>query len=165
MTLDEFLMTIAKSSADDWRVTDVPTFMYRIVPVRGPGSAKQDFEIQEHNVMMTYTKDITIGMAFGMVIDRNYSESWLDGLANQRAEAIVCDFLYSGALVFRERFVAVDGWRCIMPQPVNSDGPPHRVPHGRLLIAKLVHTLVGPGTSFDSYLKRLAIEPSKDPWP
>ena len=115
--------------------------------------------------MLTYTKDIRFGMAWGLVMDKNYREDWLAKLPNKRAEAVVLDFLFGGALVFRDTLVAVDGWRCILPQPINSDGPPFNVPERRFKVAKLIHQIVGPETSFDSYFRRVGMAPVKTSWP
>jgi hypothetical protein len=67
--------------------------------------------------------------------------------------------------VFRDVLVAVDGWRCILPQPVNTEGPPYKVPELRYRLAKLVHELCGPETNFESYFKRVGMQPVKAPWP
>lgn len=163
MNIDEYLSVVEKSRPEDWRVAQVPTFMYRVVPVRGGGGA--DFEIQEHNATMNYSPDIRFSLAWGLVSDRNYTADWIDKLPNKKAEAVVLDFLYNGALVLRDTLVAVDGWRCILPQPINSEGPQFDVPIRKYRISKLVHRLVGPETNFDSYFKRVGLRPSKDPWP
>jgi hypothetical protein len=165
MTLEEYLTVIAASVPRDWRATQVPTFMHRIVPVRNPGSSGADFEIQEHNVLLSFTKDIRFSMAFGLVVDKNYNEDWIDRLPNKKAEGVLVDFLFSGALVFRDMLVAVDGWRCILPQPLGSEGPPYKVPERRFRIAKLVHQLCGPETNFEAYFKRVGMAPVTTPWP
>ena len=70
MTLEEYLNVIAGSKPEDWRTSNVPTFMHRIVPARSGGS---DFELQEHNVMLNYAADIRFAMAWGLVADKNYT--------------------------------------------------------------------------------------------
>lgn len=165
MTLEEYLTVVALSQPEDWRTTNVPTFMHRIVPVRSSGGGNADFEIQEHNLMITYTKDIRFGMAWGLIADKNYNEDWLARLPNRSAEGVILDFLYNGALVFRDMMVAVDNRRCILPQPVNADGPPFKVPERRARLARLAHQLVGPDTSFESYFKRVGMQPVKMAWP
>ena len=97
--------------------------------------------------------------------DKNFNEEWVQKLPNKRAQAVIIDFLYNGALVFRDTLVAVDGWRCILPQPINESGPPYKVPDRRARIAKLVHQLVGPETNFDAYFKRVGMQPVEHPWP
>lgn len=162
MTLEEYLSVIADSKAADWRTSNVPTFMHRIVPSRTPGS---DFELQEHNVLMNYMPDIRFSMAWGLVADRNYAEPWLEKLPNKRGDAVILDFLFNGALVYRDILIAVDNWRCILPQPMNTESPPYRVQERRMQIARLVHALVGPDSSFGAYFKRLGMVPAKVPWP
>ena len=71
MTLEDYLKVIAGSAPADWRSTLLPTFMYRVVPIRG-GSGP-DFELQEHTTMLTFTKDVRFGMAWGLVADKNYN--------------------------------------------------------------------------------------------
>lgn len=165
MTLEDLLTVIAASKPSDWRATLLPTFMYRVVPVRGAGGGAADFELQEHSTTLTFTHDVRFGMAWGLVSDKNYNEDWVQKLPNRRAQGVLLDFLYNGALVFRDQLVAVDGWRCILPQPINEDGPPYNVPERRARIAKLVHQLVGPETNFDAYFKRVGMQPVKRPWP
>ncbi len=164
MTLEDYLTVVASSKASDWRATLLPTFMFRVVPARS-GSGQGDFELQEHTTTLTFTRDVRFGMAWGLVGDRNYSEDCIQKLPNKRAQGVLLDFLYSGAVVYRDMLVAVDGWRCILPQPVNEAGPPFRVPKRRLMIARLVHQLVGPETNFDAYFKRVGMEELDQPWP
>lgn len=162
MTLEEYLSTIIGSKPDQWRASNVPTFMHRIVPSRTPGS---DFELQEHNMLLNFTEDVRFSMAWGLVANRNYKEPWLEKLANKRGDAVILDFLFNGALVYREKLIAVDNWRCILPQPLNADRAPYKVPQRRMQIARLVHGLVGPETSFNTYFKRVGMVPEEIPWP
>lgn len=165
MTLEDFLTVVAASKPADWRATLLPTFMFRVVPIRASGGGTTDFELQEHSTMMTFIKDVRFGLAWGLVMDKNFNEEWIQKLPNKRAQSVILDFSYNGALVFRDTLVAVDGWRCILPQPVNEAGPPYRVPDRRVKIAKLVHQLVGPETNFDAYFKRVGMQPVDQPWP
>jgi len=165
MTLEDYLTVVAASKPADWRVTLLPTFMYRVVPVRTSGGGTADFELQEHSTMMTFVKDVRFGMAWGLVQDKNYNEEWIHKLPNKRAQSVILDFLYNGSIVFRDTLVAVDGWRCILPQPIDETGPPFRVPERRARIAKLTHTLVGPDTNFEAYFKRCGMQLLDKPWP
>ena len=165
MTLEDFLTVIAASKPTDWHATLLPTFMYRVVPIRASGGGTADFEMQEHTTTLTFLRDVRFGMAWGLIGDKNYNEDWVQKLPNKRAQSVILDFLYNGALVFRDQLVAVDGWRCILPQPINETGPPYNVPERRARIAKLVHQLVGPDTNFDAYFKRVGMQPVNRPWP
>lgn len=162
MTLEEYLSIVLASRPEDWHASTVPTFMHRIVPSRTPGS---DFELEEHNVLLNFAPDIRISMAWGLVTNRNYAEPWLTKLPNKRGDAVVLDFLFNGALVYRDVLIAVDNWRCILPQPMNTETPPFRVQEKRVVIARLVHSLVGPDTSFGAYFKRVGMVSSKTNWP
>ena len=128
-------------------------------------SPRPGVELQEHTSTLTFLRDVSFGMAWGLIADKNYSEDWIQKLPNKRAQAVILDFLYNGALVFRDQLIAVDGWRCILPQPINETGPPYNVPERRARIAKLVHQLVGPETNFDAYFKRVGMQPVNRPWP
>ena len=165
MTLEDYLTVIASSKAADWRVSLLPTFMYRIVPVRASGGGTTDFELQEHTTQMTFTKDVRFGLAWGLVADKNYNEEWVQKLPNKRAQGVILDFHYNGALVFRDTLVAVDGWRCILPQPLGDSGPPYPVPKRRAQLGKLAHQLVGPDTNLDAYFKRVGMQLIDKPWP
>lgn len=165
MKLDEYLDLVAESAPSEWRSTVAPTFMFRVVPVRSSGGGTADFELQEHNTSLTYAKDIRIGMAWGLVSDKRYMSDWLERLPNKAAQAVILDFMFGGSVVFRDTLIAVDNWRCILPEPLNIDEAPYKVPMRRLKIAKLMHQLVGPDTSFESYMKRIGIAPIDRPWP
>jgi hypothetical protein len=165
MTLEDFMTVIAGSKPGDWRTTLLPTFMYRVVPVRATGGGTADFELQEHSTMMTLAKDVRFGMAWGLIADKNYNEDWIQKLPNKRAQGVILDFMFNGAMVYRDMLVAVDGWRCILPQPVNETGPPFKVPERRARIAKLAHQLVGPDTNFEAYFKRCGMQIDPQSWP
>lgn len=164
MTLDEYLTVVSASRPSDWSRANAPTFLYRVVPVRTQGGGA-DLALQEHTVTMTYRHDIRVGMAWGLVADRNFTARWLDKLQSQKAEGVILDFLFAGAPVFRDTLIAVDNWRCILPQPLNDDVAPYKVPERRAMIARLVHELVGPETSFGSYFNRVGMVLNKTAWP
>ncbi|MBL8690943.1 MAG: hypothetical protein JNL04_17700 [Rhodospirillaceae bacterium] len=165
MRLDEYVVLVAGSQPADWRVHKSPTFHYRVVPVRGGPNRIVDFELHEHNVVLTFSKDVGINMCFGLVQDRNYSSAWSQRFPDKRAQSSFLDFFYNGALVFRETLVWVDGWRCVLPEPTQSQGPPFPIPARKYQITKLVHGMVGPGTNFDDYFRRAGMAPSQEAWP
>jgi hypothetical protein len=165
MRLDELINVAAASAPADWRVSRSPTFLYRIVPVRGQQNRAMDLELLEHNVMMTFTKDVSIAMAFGLVIDRNYSGSWAAKFPDKRSASVYLDFLYGGAIVYRDTMVWVDGFRCVLPEPDVTAQPPFQIPEARYKIARLVHQLAGPNTAYEDYARRAALQPTKTDWP
>ena len=64
-----------------------------------------------------------------------------------------------GALLFHDsRFF-------VLPEPTQTAGPPFQIPERKYRITRLLHGLVGPGTSFDDYFRRAGMLPSQDPWP
>jgi len=123
---------VSASKPTDWRASVVPTFMYRVVPVRATGGGTADFELQEHSTLLSFTQDVRFGLAWGLVAEKNYSEDWIDKLPNKRAQGVILDFLYNGTLVFRDTLVAVDGWRCILPQPINETARTGRINRQRI---------------------------------
>jgi hypothetical protein len=165
MRLEEYVNLVAASAPQDWRVHKSPTFHYRIVPVRGGPNRIVDFELQEHNVVMTYAKDVGVNMCFGLVQDRNYASPWSVKFPDKRSQSAFLDFFFNGALVFRETMIWVDGWRCVLPEPSQSAGPPFPIPERKYRVSRLLHALVGPGTNFDDYFRRAGMVPGKDPWP
>ena len=166
MTLDELVMTIAKSEVADWSIHRSPTFQYRLIPVRGEKNRLLDFDLREHTIMMSYRKDVRIAMAFGLVDDPNFNEDWVHQFPNKRAQTVFVDFLFSGGLVCRDSLVAVDGWRCALPRPApDQQAPPFQVPEIRFRIARLIHQLSGPNTRFEAYFQRAGMKPVKAKWP
>ena len=142
------------STPADWRATEIPTFMQRELCRSGrPAAVRLISKFRNTTPCSVSPRTSASGWPGGLVMDKNYREDWLAKLPNKRAEAVVLDFLFGGAFVFRDTLVAVDGWRCILPQPINSDGPPFNVPERRFKVAKLIHQIVGPETSFDSYFR------------
>ena len=165
MRLDEYVNLVATSAPADWRVHKSPTFHYRVVPVRGGPNRIVDFELHEHNVIMTFAKDVGVNMCFGLVSDRNYTSAWSGRFPDKRAQSTFLDFFFNGAMVFRETMVWVDGWRCVLPEPTTTAGPPFQIPEKKYRVCKLLHGLVGPGTNFDDYFRRAGMLPSADAWP
>ncbi len=165
MRLDEYVTLVATSAPADWCVHKSPTFHYRVVPVRGGPNRIVDFELQEHNVIMTFAKDVGVNMCFGLVSDRNYASPWSGRFPDKRAQSTFLDFFFNGAMVFRETMVWVDGWRCVLPEPTQSAAPPYPIPERKYRVAKLLHSLVGPGTNFDDYFRRAGMTPTAEAWP
>ena len=166
MKLEDYLKVIGTSTQKDWLVTQVPTFLYRLVPVRVGENRSLDFQLQEHTFMLSYKKDLAISMAWGLVDDKGYSDAWSQRFPDKRATSICLDFLYYGSLIFRDVLVAVDGFRCILPQPpADQESPPYTIPGQQFMIARLVHRLVGPKTNFEDYFKRAGMKPVQEPWP
>ncbi len=165
MRLDEYVTLVATSAPGDWRVHKSPTFHYRVVPVRSGPNRIVDFELQEHNVIMTFAKDVGINMCFGLVSDRNYASPWSGRFPDKRAQSTFLDFFLNGAMVFRETMVWVDGWRCVLPEPTQTAAAPYPIPERKYRITKLLHSLVGPGTNFDDYFRRAGMTPTAESWP
>lgn len=166
MQLDDFLRIIGTSTPKDWLVMQSPTFLYRLIPVRVGDTRSLDFELKEHTFMLTYRRNLSIAMAWGLVEDRNYSEVWTLRFPDRRAQSVYLDFLYNGMVVFRDTLIAVDGWRCILPQPAPEQSEaPYAIPGAQFMIARLIHKLVGPQTNFEDYFKRAGMKPVQEPWP
>lgn len=167
MKLNELMALIAQSAPTDWVVNASPTFLFRLVPIRGGQDNRTlDLELQEHTVVMTFKPEVSISMAYGMVQDKEFKDDWAMRFPNKRAHTTFLDILYHGALVFRDQMVAVDGLRCILPlPPPNQVQPPFDIPERRLRVAKLVHALAGPDISFDQYFQRVGMRSANHPWP
>ncbi|MBU0723535.1 MAG: hypothetical protein KJ904_11760 [Alphaproteobacteria bacterium] len=166
MKLDDYLSVIAQSAPKDWSVSKVPTFMFRLVPIRGADNRTLDFELQEHNALMVFKRDIRFSLAFGLVQNPNFNDDWATNFPNKRAQAVILDFMFAGALVFRDTLIAVDGWKCLLPAPApDMLEAPFPIPEKQYLIAKLVHMLAGPNTNFEAYFQRAGMRATKMPWP
>ena len=166
MKLDDYLSVVAQSAPNDWTVSKVPTFMYRLVPVRSPDNRALDFELQEHTALIIFRRDIRFSMAFGLVQNANFNDDWATNFPNKRAQSVLLDFLFGGAMVYRDTLTAVDGWKCLLPQPsVEQIEAPFQIPEKQHAIAKLVHALVGPNTNFETYFQRCGMRVAKIGWP
>ncbi|EKE77683.1 hypothetical protein [Oceanibaculum indicum] len=166
MKLNDYLTVVAQSAPNDWTVSKVPTFMYRLVPTRGADNRTLDFELQEHTALIIFRRDIRFSMAFGLVQNANFNDDWATNFPNKRAQSVLLDFLFGGAMVFRDTLIAVDGWKCLLPQPsAEQIESPFQIPEKQHAIAKLVHGLVGPNTNFETYFQRCGMRVAKTDWP
>lgn len=132
MTLEEILNICAGSSVDDWEAITCwgarsgPSYLDQFIP--GEFDGEYQLRHVEHSIRACYRPEASIGVAWGLSPQagfpdeaERYKAPWSEAFADPYVTNHLIDTLYNGALVFRERYVSVDGGRCMLPGP-NAEG-------------------------------------------
>jgi hypothetical protein len=118
MTLDELLQRISDSDGTDWYVMACwgvrsgPS--YRDQLTAGQDANGRYIDVQSHTNVAAYKPDIAITMAWGLDAGP-YQEKWSEAFPDPETTRHYLDIFYSGALVFREAYISVDGGRAYLP--------------------------------------------------
>ncbi|MBY5374213.1 hypothetical protein [Rhizobium leguminosarum] len=161
MTLDELLKTIADSEAEDWSYITRPIFAQDINQVSGGGRDTPWIEVQEHDQLLVYRKDLRISIAVGLPHRDKFYEDWARGFPDPDASSDWVDFRYNGMPVYRDIRVLVDGARASLPVPAPSTD---KVPRLQYTIWRLIDEVVGAGR-FDEYFNGAGLTISDHNWP
>jgi len=201
MGLEELRQIISASNCRDWNVIDcygLPSYLSwssegkRAVLMDENDTdaiAAQHYLPDEHWARAAYRPDLSIGLAWGIIVNDNFAADWVKALADEplvlvpENPAILVDVFCNGMLVDRDALVLVDDWRGYLPIPrLNNDqmrlgyvpgGYPMVVSRWRHDLAKLVDELsmtnhVGVASAFgsnaesrfDSYFRRAGLSVS-----
>lgn len=118
MRLDKLQDTVKNSTRDDWVEMSCwdtrPSYKYFFdVVMAGKNSGITD--VRTHNTVSCFKPNIMITMAFGLTIEGNDSIGKF--YPNKEVTTQILDFFYAGALVWRDEYMWLDGFRVLMPQP------------------------------------------------
>ncbi|MBM3546341.1 MAG: hypothetical protein FJX54_05285 [Alphaproteobacteria bacterium] len=165
MRLDQYLALIGDSKVEDWRLITRPTFRHHFHRGTDEKGEEVSVEVDEHRVAMSFSQNIRITLAYGLVSDSHYriDPKHKFGLLNARSEFVDC--FYDNILVHRETVVRVARQRCVLPEPADWTESPIRVPRRKARFARLIHVLAGPLTDFDEYFKEAGMVEVEAPWP
>ncbi len=117
-------------------------------------------EHEEHRLRAVYRPDVSLGVAWGLPLDRLRRTFDDDRFADPTYFLVHVDALWNGMLIDRDVVAVVDGGRAVLPvgRPVTADGDQDRreivgqtVRAADVALARLVDALSG-NREFDRYL-------------
>jgi len=165
MNLREFMASIADTSVDDWVMISRPTYRHRFTPEFDDEGNVTRLDADQHMVSFVNRLDIAVTMSYGLVQKGNYIiEADLD-IARENARSLILDCCSHGRLVHREIMLKADRQRCILPMPEDWSDKGRKIPSVKVKLARLIHTLAGPPTDFDTYFQNAGFEEVDAPWP
>jgi hypothetical protein len=153
---DTYIELIARSAPADWNVETGPVFL-QAISAEGP--------VSSHTSIMAYRRDLSITMAYGMVLRAEVQAEWTRVFPDPRSSMRYLDFFYNSALVFREALIAVDGGQCVLPIPNPGPTSPYEVPRRKRDVARLVHQITNPMRDFDDYFTHANLRAIDEYWP
>jgi hypothetical protein len=166
MNLSELMKKIVESEETDWHKINCwgagsgPSYKHRIDVSTGSGD-RWDLEVQSHGEVAVFKPDVSITMAWGFPSNDDYQEEWTHSFTDEKAKSDLVDVFYNNALVFRSRYVCVDGARSFLPLP-NHD---LSVPRSYVRFIELINSLRGGNSEFMQYFKMSNFTITQDPWP
>ena len=136
----------------------------------GTGDFK-NIEINSHDYIASYKKNLSICLAWGLTINDDFQEKWVEIFPDKSASSHYIDIFYNGMVVFRIPYVTVDGGRCYLPLPERDFDENKKeivklkTPKNEYNFIKLVNSFLRDYTRYDDYLKRAKIEICNEVWP
>lgn len=118
MTLHNLLQTIITSSGNDWHSIDSngPLFKHRII-MNGDIP-----ETDQHSESASYKPDVQITMSWNLLDNDEFRTPYANCNPNPEAKGMWLDIFFNDALVFRTKYISVDGGRCNIPIPTPNNG-------------------------------------------
>lgn len=165
MNVKDYMDCIAQSTATDWIIIFHPTFLHRFTPISVGEDVVTRYDSDQHLAKFTYRPDISLTMAYGMVETGSYILPDTNPFAQENARTAYVDCFHDRQLVHRETVIKVDRQRCILPMPSSWAPGEQTVPEAKYNLVKLIHTLAGPPTDFESYFEEAGMEVVKELWP
>lgn len=166
MNLRDLMKTIVESDETDWHKINCwgagsgPSYKHRLEVSTGPGD-RWDLDVPSHGEIAVFKPDVSITMAWGFPSNDDYQEEWTQSFPDEKAKSDLVDIFYNNALVFRDRYVVVDGGRAYLPIPNNDLS----VPQSYARFVELIDSLRGGLAEFMQYFKMANFTISQEPWP
>lgn len=121
MNLNDYKKAILASSIGDWTSIGCwgtgagPSFRDAIheSSIAGVSSA----HVESHSNILSLKADLNIQIAHGLTCQENYVASWTENFTDQDASSYFVDFFYANQLIYRDKYISVDGGRCLLPSP------------------------------------------------
>ncbi|MCF7810735.1 hypothetical protein K9N50_07070 [bacterium] len=155
MNYDELINILSTSSRSDWNPLDCANggscYHEQFSFWEKYDGQKNVLKCDHHTGYAVYEEDISLTIAFGVVVTDDWHESWSDVFPNKKASFNLVDVFYNGALVYRSNYICVDGGRCNLPLPLSSNDL--RVNQLQNNLSKLIDELSG-CNDFETYFKR-----------
>ena len=174
MNLDEFQKTILATTPDDWTSISCwgagtgPSYLNKFEVWKTGHGEFSSIEVDSHAEILSLKSNLLISVASGMTHNDDFIEAWANKFADRKASSGFVDFFYSGALVYRDIYVSVDGGRCRLPLPTQHvNNETYEIERLTVSAAKahFFRLLNGADSStYDNYLGRSGIEIVESPW-
>jgi len=120
MTYDEIWRILVESDATDWyqvpEAQSAGAFLWSITTWHS-GDDLVNIELESHHSRAVYRPDVSLGLAWGLRHQKDFTESWTDVFPDTNASSQYVDVLWNGMLIDRLVFVVVDGGRSTIPMP------------------------------------------------
>jgi hypothetical protein len=170
MKLKELLHKIVKSTGNDWHgiscggAASGPSYKSQLQFYENYVGENKVLHENSHAEIAVYAPDISICMAFGFQHQEKFQEKWASSFPDPRASSFFVDVFYNNALVFRHRYVTVDGGRAYLPIPKTGDIL--EVPSKEYEFIRLLHAIVyGSDKEYDDYFQRANFRVVEEDWP
>lgn len=151
MDFAAYAEAVLSSSATEWNKVGVGG-------VRG-GEAAGGYD-----TIAVFKPDLSISLAWAIKVTENFQEPWANKFPDPHAASYYVDMRYHGMLVHRVLFVAVDGFRAMLPLALQADFPVVAARYSQFM--RLVNVLAGIGDDvYDQYLHRAGFVTTDEPWP
>lgn len=170
MKLKDLLHKIVNSTGGDWHgiscggAISGPSYKSQLQFYENYIGQNKMLHESSHAEIAVYKSDISICMAFGFQHQEKFDEKWASKFSDANVTSFFADVFYNNALVFRHRYVTVDGGRAYLPIPRNWDVL--EVPSKEYQFIKLLHSIVyGNDREYDNYFRRANFKVTQEEWP
>lgn len=129
MNLSEYKKVILGASIRDWTHIACeggncgPSYKYHLTGIEYGKPERQELYLDCHYDIFSLKKNLLISLAEGMLSDDEFYPEWIPAPFDKKAQTRFVDFFYAGELVFRDRYVMIQGGEGKLPYPdVNPAG-------------------------------------------
>lgn len=118
MKLNELMKTVSSSTENDWnRIDPNGPFFIHSIQMNG-----ETAETCQHFEYASYKNDLQITMGWDLIDNPDFKAIYANCNPDPNAKGMWLDLFFNGALVFRTKYISVDGGRCNLPIPNNENG-------------------------------------------
>lgn len=176
MNLCEYENFVQSTSPEDWTVITCwgdggPVDLGAISPWTR-GTASSGIEINSHGMRASLKKNLDVWIAWGFTWNDDYREDWANSFPDSRASGHLVDFYCNSSIVFRDRYVTVDGSRCKLPMPnplYHTSGATttisgYTISRKRYEFFMLLNNLEGMINDYQNYVSRSGFSIIEESW-
>ena len=159
MEFEKLMSIIENSSVDEWNVITCwgfgsgPSYKSKFDFYEVRDGIKSGTLVEEsHGMYACYRPDVSISLAFGLLINDDFKEEWANAFPDKSASSHYVDIFFNNNLVERISYVNVDGGRAKLPIPKSINDL--SVKKREYLIIKLIDNFESSERNFESYFNR-----------
>ncbi|MFH1823827.1 MAG: hypothetical protein ABH873_01200 [Candidatus Firestonebacteria bacterium] len=124
MTYDELIKIVTESNLSDWNIISCygnePSYKSRFEFYDVLNDQKDVLREESHSMVACYKPNISISIAFGLIVNADYKEEWLNNFPDHKASTHYLDLFFNNSLVGRIMYVKFDGGSKELPLPKSS---------------------------------------------